>query len=257
MAKFKVGDEVIIQDGSKIPRYYGGWVDGMMYYVGKKAKITRVFEFPWGTGYMLEGADIFKYDERGLKPAKADKIIIMADKKDPRKVIAKDLATGKTACAKCSPDDKFDFGYGARLALDRLTVKPEPKQPKPKFKVGDWVVGTEESSKHYCITKKGWVGNVIDYDSTDNTILVRGLDSGGVKEADFWVKSNYFMPSTNLNMDVVCVDDDGISFMWTVGKLYRVRDGYIKANTGNNIGQVKNLEGLNSLLRPTFAMFID
>ena len=45
--------------------------------------------------------------------------------------------------------------------------------------------------------------------------------------------------------------------MWTVGKLYRVRDGYIKANNGHEFGSVKNLEGLNSLLRPTFAEFKD
>ena len=212
MAKFKVGDEVIIQDGSKIPGYYGGWVDDMMQYVGKKAKITAVLEGCLRTGYKLADAGRFTYDERGLGPApKADKIIIMADKEDPRKVIAKDLTTGKTACAKCSPDDKFDFGYGARLALERLTVKPEPKQPKPKFKVGDWVVGTDDASKRYGITKKGWVGKVVTVIPYDGYIVVRGADVTGRDETDFWVQSKYFMPSTSLNLDVVCVDDAGLS----------------------------------------------
>lgn len=44
------------------------------------------------------------------------------------KVIAKDNATGKTATAKCHPEDEFDFSVGARLALDRL-FKPEEFVP--------------------------------------------------------------------------------------------------------------------------------
>lgn len=35
--------------------------------------------------------------------------------------IALDKSTGKKAVAKCSPQDKFDFYTGAKLALDRLT----------------------------------------------------------------------------------------------------------------------------------------
>ena len=45
-----------------------------------------------------------------------------------RKVIAEDNATGKTATAKCHPEDEFDFSVGARLALDRL-FKPEEFVP--------------------------------------------------------------------------------------------------------------------------------
>lgn len=44
------------------------------------------------------------------------------------KVIAKDNATGKTATAKCHPEDEFDFSIGAKLALDRL-FKPEEFVP--------------------------------------------------------------------------------------------------------------------------------
>ena len=45
-----------------------------------------------------------------------------------RKVIAEDNATGKTATAKCHPEDEFDFSVGAKLALDRL-FKPEEFVP--------------------------------------------------------------------------------------------------------------------------------
>lgn len=45
-----------------------------------------------------------------------------------RKVVAKDNATGKTATARCHPEDEFDFSVGAKLALDRL-IEPEKFVP--------------------------------------------------------------------------------------------------------------------------------
>lgn len=36
----------------------------------------------------------------------------------------------KTATAKCSPDDKFDFEMGATIAFDRLFDKHEKEEPK-------------------------------------------------------------------------------------------------------------------------------
>lgn len=53
------------------------------------------------------------------------KILIMVDEKDNRKVVARDLITGKTAEARCNPDDEFDFNKGAKLAFERLTAKPK------------------------------------------------------------------------------------------------------------------------------------
>lgn len=36
-------------------------------------------------------------------------------------VIALDKSTGRKGIAKCSPEDEFDFGIGAKLAFERLT----------------------------------------------------------------------------------------------------------------------------------------
>lgn len=36
-------------------------------------------------------------------------------------VIALDKSTGRKGIAKCSPEDKFNFGIGAKLAFERLT----------------------------------------------------------------------------------------------------------------------------------------
>lgn len=50
-----------------------------------------------------------------------------------RKVIAEDNATGKTAIAKCHPEDEFDFSVGAKLAIDRLV---ESEKFVPYLKCG-------------------------------------------------------------------------------------------------------------------------
>ena len=63
-------------------------------------------------------------------------------------VIAHESDTGREGIAKCSPDDKFDFSIGARIALlrlfgeevpDSLTGKDKADE-KEEFKVGDRVV---------------------------------------------------------------------------------------------------------------------
>ena len=39
-----------------------------------------------------------------------------------KKVIAENTETGKKGIARCCPEDEFDFDYGAKLALRRLTA---------------------------------------------------------------------------------------------------------------------------------------
>ena len=63
-------------------------------------------------------------------------------------VIAHESETGREGIAKCSPDDKFDFSIGARIALLRLFGEEVPDsltgkekiEEKEEFKVGDRVV---------------------------------------------------------------------------------------------------------------------
>ena len=137
--KFKIGDKVRILDGSEIKNYTGGFTGGMAALVGKVATVRWVE--PWSGGriaYWLEGVkdvDGYVWDERGLQLVAAEKprkIIVMQDKEDPMKVIARDLDTGKVGVAKCSPQDAFDFCTGAKLAFDRLMGREEkPEEPKP------------------------------------------------------------------------------------------------------------------------------
>lgn len=144
MSKFNVGDKVKILDGSKIKDYIGGWVDpGMNMYVGQTAIVRSVHYDPargWWYRLKLPGfCSGCKWDERGLEKALrtkdgADQKIVIY--RSGLSVIAKDYSTGKTAEAKCSPADAFDFHTGAKLAFTRLVdpdreAKPnEPEEPK-------------------------------------------------------------------------------------------------------------------------------
>lgn len=118
MSKFKVGDRVRILDGSKIENYAGGWCGSLKRYTGRNSTVIDVMDFVDGrVGYKLYGTDIFTFDERSLKYAEHETIVIY--RKD-NEVIALDKRTGKKAIAKCSPEDTFDFNIGAKLAFDRL-----------------------------------------------------------------------------------------------------------------------------------------
>ena len=123
--KFKVGDKVI--GNSKATEKYMLTKKG---YVGTVTDIKNVlieqFELP-GTYIVLDGKWIVDEDCFDLYTPHEGKILIMVDEKDNNKIIARDLVTNKTAEAKCSPKEEWDFHKGAKLALERLT---EPKKPK-------------------------------------------------------------------------------------------------------------------------------
>lgn len=78
------------------------------------------------------GEKVYGIGVDGLKkvepPKHEGKILIMVDEKDNNKIIARDLLTNKTAEAKCSPKDEWDFNKGAKLALERLIGSEKPKR---------------------------------------------------------------------------------------------------------------------------------
>lgn len=116
--KFKVGDKVKILNGSNIKNYTGGWTGSMCAYVGEIATISKQVQSGVTPSYRFKEFG-YRWDERGLEPLKNNETIVIYRKGN--ETIALDKSTGKKAVAKCSPQDKFDFYTGAKLALDRLT----------------------------------------------------------------------------------------------------------------------------------------
>lgn len=60
-------------------------------------------------------------------PVVNEKIVIITDGKTTTAKIYAGKSVIKTATAKCSPDDKFDFVTGAKIAFERLTGKYSEK----------------------------------------------------------------------------------------------------------------------------------
>lgn len=171
--KYKVGEKVRVLDGSEAQHYTAGWVDSMNPYVGKTLEVMCQ-EADFGSPvYKLVGGGAWSYDEKYLAPANSDRIVIYTDKKDPSKVIAKDISTGKTGVAKCSPEDIFDFYTGAKLAMERL--------------LGVEKMGTEEKAE-----EKIEIGDTVEFISCAVSIFYPGYGGRGVVkdidlDGDLWV----------------------------------------------------------------------
>ena len=130
MAKFKIGDRV-----KAIKEY-----DGNENIVGKIGTVIIMFdhvrdqigvEFDDTIGFGGHSCGGRGKDEhcwwcsdRILEPVRDnEKIVITTDGTTTTAKMYSGKSIIKTATAKCSPDDKFDFVTGAKIAFDRLTGK--------------------------------------------------------------------------------------------------------------------------------------
>jgi hypothetical protein len=123
--KFKVGD--IVVGNKKANDNYAITTKG------SKLKITKVYSDGTFEGEMISNPPFnyhtgikFGVGDTGLKPECFDlvtegyKIIITADGVTTTAKMYCGKTVIKNAEAKCAPGDKFDFEFGARLAMDRL-----------------------------------------------------------------------------------------------------------------------------------------
>ena len=74
--------------------------------------------------------------------------------------------------AICSPDDKFDFMVGAKLAMERLEGN------KPKYEVGKYVKVT--GNKHYCHDLEIGSYGRIRMVKSDDCYLIDGFSASSV-----------------------------------------------------------------------------
>lgn len=170
MAKFNVGDRVIGNDAAN-KRYTitrKGWrgvvtkiISGDCIYVKGPTPEGRDFEYSVNPGCfdLLEG----------------NKIVITRDGKTTTARLFNGKELIKKAEAKCSPEDKFDFMVGAKLAMDRLEDKPEAREPK--YKVGQYVKITGRNYYGHCL-EIGSYGRIRRVDRYD-TYEIDGYDTDG------------------------------------------------------------------------------
>lgn len=124
--KFKIGDRVRLTSGNigtVYARYNTKNIDSeYMYHI-----------------HMEEGSDFWLWNTKIAAKVEEDKIVIT---KDGMNTIATHYHDGEKVgmgVAKCnSKEDKYDFEYGATLAMDRLFNRSEPAEKKPTYPSGDF-----------------------------------------------------------------------------------------------------------------------
>jgi hypothetical protein len=147
MGKFKVGERYVVGGN---PKPLEGFVESE---IGNVIEITRV-----GKNHIScrtvrgesEGC-VFAYDSpfaESLVPyKKLHKILITTDGKTTTARLLEGKKTIKSAKAKCSPDDEFDFKTGAKIAFQRLMGEPVVEdKPEPKLYNGKVVCIHSEGS---------------------------------------------------------------------------------------------------------------
>lgn len=167
--KYKVGDRVIIEESN---------IEYCSVYKGLEGTIVEVDAFYKNHPYRVSTAKCpggVWCKVRCLVNNAPHKIVITTDGKTTTARLFNGKELIRKAEAKCSPDDKFDFMVGAKLAMERLEGE-EPKKPKNPFKVGDYVRITGDKTLGHCLPV-GSVGRVVKTD--DDSCNVAGFwDSG-------------------------------------------------------------------------------
>jgi len=134
MAKFKVGDQVVAQKNAPYRIATNGW----------KGIVVKLYG---GGEIRVEGKNgYFGVNEKYFDLAEdTRKVVITVKGKETIATLYENNATVRKGIAKCSPDDKFDFEIGAKLAFERLF--PE------RLAVGDFVriVGNSKPSHRFKI----------------------------------------------------------------------------------------------------------
>lgn len=149
MSKFKVGDKVIAKKSTPYNVTTNGWT-GEVISVNPNSGYIKV-ESEHDEHYTGCFDVNPKYFD--LLPNKTnEKIVVTTDGKTTTAKLYNGKTVVKTAEAKCSPDDEFDFLVGAYLAVSRLCgVDSSTKEDEPEFKIkpGDFVKVIRTECHHF------------------------------------------------------------------------------------------------------------
>lgn len=159
--KYKVGDKVRVRKDLTLGKRYAmndselkdSVVEEMMEFAGKIVTIKRAEE-----KYRIEGCD-YNFTDEMLEPVNTRKLVITSDGVETLARLYEGNKVIKTATAKCSPEDTYNFDEGARIALHRLFGDYAGLiAEKPKYYNGK-VVCVEKSARYMAYT----VGKVYEF----------------------------------------------------------------------------------------------
>lgn len=125
-----------------------------------------------GKGWLWSDSEI-----EGLANECNQKIVITSDGYETLARLYDGNKVVKSAAAKCSPEDKFDFKIGAKIAFERLTDEEKKEEPKNehKFKVGDRVRRINSPVLNF---KVGDIGTIVEVMDSNTPYYVKPDDGG-------------------------------------------------------------------------------
>lgn len=267
--KYKVGDKVIIRSWDDMKKQFGVdaagdikskccFVTYMRKYCGKEMTISRITRD--GNYEMMNGGG-WKFSEDTFEKKHSQKIVITTDGTETLARLYEGGKVVKSATAKCSPKDAFDFNIGARLAFDRL-LGEEKKELKWRVvnrpaKVGDYVRIIRE------IFSFNEIGDILKVAKIHNGtgIIVKACDHPRDTDAHdnyewCYLAEHYEViePCTAekkeeyYNGKVVCVRRGWNKSIplpdITIGKIYTVVDGFLTFDNGTTSFRYKSLNDL-------------
>lgn len=186
--KYKIGDKVRIINTKK-------GFEHRKEYIGQTVTVKRVNpngERTYNEPHYSVKENIpfiFFESELASVPVNTQKIVITSDGTETLARLYDGNKVIKTATAKCSPADTFDFETGARIAFDRLIESPLTKALK---KLRDAVASVK------------------------------------VPKFEVKVELKPYEPPKYYNGKVVCVEKSASYMAYTVGKVYEFKDGRVK-----------------------------
>ena len=139
MSKFKVGDKVIGNDPHRYVITNEGWRGEVVGLCGSMIVVSNGGSKYWVSPEFFDLA----------RPVALPVTVITTDGTTTTATLREGKRVIRTATAKCSPADTYDYATGAKLAFDRLfpeTAETKPKNPALMFKVGDRVWDVNEQS---------------------------------------------------------------------------------------------------------------
>ena len=164
MAKFKVGDKVIVRsDLNGEDMYYSEdkktWDDCTSEMLALRGKTVTIKEVCKSGAYQICEGGFWRWTDEmfiGLATTEPRREFIVI-RRDGAKTIAElrhDREIIKSGTAICNASDTFDFDTGAKLAFDRLMGREEPK-PAPAPEPPKYYTG-----KVVCISGEYGIGKV-------------------------------------------------------------------------------------------------
>lgn len=153
--KFKVGDKVRVRTDLKEGwRYYMAdkkesnvLATPMSKLKGQVVTISKIIDHQYAIKECANaGIGVFRwvdemFESEPIKSFDRKKIVITTDGTETHARLYEENKLVKTATAKCSPEDTFDFATGARIAFIRLFEGRETEAVKPRIEVGKYYNG--------------------------------------------------------------------------------------------------------------------